>query len=618
VRTLADMLATNLARTSGLHVVSTARMYELADGGAADLDLRTAARLAGATRLLEGSLRVGTRNRVRLVLRTIDVADGDVLGSVSVEGSDLFELADAATIRLVAELGLPAPPGSIVDVTTRSEVAYRLYDEGLRAFFRGDHRGAYRLFSAALAEDSTFAMAAFYVARLSPGGRAAILTALDRALALSDRVSEREGLIMRAFRAWSTQDPALFAIADSLAVRYPAELEGPLYVGRALQNQADFGGALRHYRRVVTMDSAGFQGHRANCTACEAQNDIISSLLSMDSTEAAEREAINWTRFQPQSTAAWNRLREARTRAANRALLANTSARMLALDPTFAVRGDFIAYEHLPFAQFTSADSAFRALIASHADEETTEARWYLTLSLRMQGRLREALAVARRNRSMAVATEFYLMHEAQVLLEMGRFEASAALFDTAAAWPMPVEPESYTARHRTWALAHRSNALAGAGDTVRLKLLIDSIQKIGARSSLARDQRMHHHARGLLLAARGEYDQAAHELTRAAYSPVGYTRTNYELARTLLALNRPLDAVPPLQQGLRAGLEGGALYLTTTELHELLARAWDSAGVADSARVHYRAVADNWRNADPVLRTRVQAAQARLRALAR
>jgi hypothetical protein len=89
-------------------------------------------------------------------------------------------------------------------------------------------------------------------------------------------------------------------------------------------------------------------------------------------------------------------------------------------------------------------------------------------------------------------------------------------------------------------------------------------------------------------------------EFRAALYSPTfGYTRINYELGRSLLALNRPEEAIPIVQGALHGGLEGSCLYLTRTDLHELLAQLFDAAGQRDSAAKHYTVVDRAWTHAD-------------------
>jgi hypothetical protein len=106
-------------------------------------------------------------------------------------------------------------------------------------------------------------------------------------------------------------------------------------------------------------------------------------------------------------------------------------------------------------------------------------------------------------------------------------------------------------------------------------------------------------------------------EFRLATVSPlIGFTRINYELARALMRVGRARDAVTILQPAVRGPLESSNLYVTHTELRELLARAWDLAGVADSAVAHYRLVLRAWQRADPALGARVDSMRTRVAAL--
>jgi hypothetical protein len=106
-------------------------------------------------------------------------------------------------------------------------------------------------------------------------------------------------------------------------------------------------------------------------------------------------------------------------------------------------------------------------------------------------------------------------------------------------------------------------------------------------------------------------------EFRLATVSPlIGFTRINYELARALMRRGRPRDAAAVLQPAVRGPLESSNLYVTHAELRELLARAWDAAGVADSAVANYRVVLRAWQRADPALGTRVDSMRARVAAL--
>jgi hypothetical protein len=91
-----------------------------------------------------------------------------------------------------------------------------------------------------------------------------------------------------------------------------------------------------------------------------------------------------------------------------------------------------------------------------------------------------------------------------------------------------------------------------------------------------------------------------------------GFTRTNLMLARSLIELHRPTEAIAVLRPAIHGGVDGSNTYVSRTELHEALAQAFEQAGQRDSALVHWRAVESAWRLADPQFRDRYERAKAR------
>jgi hypothetical protein len=125
------------------------------------------------------------------------------------------------------------------------------------------------------------------------------------------------------------------------------------------------------------------------------------------------------------------------------------------------------------------------------------------------------------------------------------------------------------------------------------------------------RDPVLHHFVRGLLYSRANQHERAVAEFRAALVSPsFGYTRINYELGKSLLALNRPADGIGLQQSALHGGLEGSGLYITRTEFHELLGQLFDANHQPDSAAAHYAVVERAWRSADPILQPRYRAAR--------
>ena len=107
---VSELLATSLARVPRLLVVSQGRMLELIQVGASGPDTSAggfvnAARRAGATDVVEGTVYALAGGRLRLDLRRVDLATGAIDDVQTVEGSDLIALVDSGTAHLVAALG---------------------------------------------------------------------------------------------------------------------------------------------------------------------------------------------------------------------------------------------------------------------------------------------------------------------------------------------------------------------------------------------------------------------------------------------------------------------------------------------------------------------------------
>jgi DNA-binding SARP family transcriptional activator/tetratricopeptide (TPR) repeat protein len=599
-----DLLATSLARLSELHVIPTMRLYDVqaqlrAAGEPATF--LSAARQAGASRILSGSIHRVSGGVLRFDGQITALAQGTVVYAVRAEGKDLFELVDRTTEALAQRLGISAPVVSIADVTTHSFVAYRLYQEGLRAFYASDLRTAQGLFRAAEAEDSTFAMATYFDGMASitlgqPDGPDLLL----RAARLALHAPDRERLLIRYRVAAQHQSAEAVPVAETLSARYPNDLDAMIAVAALKQRAGDWAGAAAKYRAAILQDSLSLHVPTARCIACEAYEGLWGTHIYGDSMAAAERTIREWT------------LRQGKGRSRPTDDLLSIAlerqdrfAEVLPLwrdvaPPASSLRRAWIAIRK---GDYAVARDTLKTL--ERVPGLSVETSWWTALALRNEGQPGAALKL----RDLAPPMR------ATALFEAGRYREAAAIFEAALRDWRAGDPRVWP-RRLPWQMVHLATALSAARDTNRLAALADSAQRIGAASFFGRDPPLHHYVRGLLWLARGDTIRAANAFRASIWSWTdGYTRANYELAKALFALGRAPEAVYPLQAALRGDLQSANLYLTRTEVHALLARVFDAAGMADSAALYRGRAERAWAQAEPDLPARKVIASLRPRA---
>jgi len=612
-RSLADLLATHLMQVRGLPVIGRVRLLEVLGSGAAAAGpgvLARAARTAGADELIEGVL-YPDPSGLRLDLRRTRLGDGHVTGAISTTASDPIALVESAVDKLAGTWQLEGPSTPLRSVTSVSLLARRFYDQGLRAFYSGDSRSATELFRLALEEDSTFAMAAYHRARTmseaaadSAGGR------WPRAVRLAERATDRERLLILASGALSLNDARGLAYAETLAVRYPDDIDGIRILGEQRFSRGDFAAAVESFERVMALDSAGSQGRSANCRACEAGEQAIWASLTADSLARAERIAramMQWPvgGFTGEGMLIAVLLRQGRVEEA--AAHARVVARR---DPS--VSAEAIELDGMQYAgELPALDSILSAKLAvARGAESRQPILERLVLTRREAGRPASAYGLAVELAKLAppsvARTEAFLhLQRALTLLELGREEArfaraAAALFDSMARMPTYDEPRM--ARHRVWMWTHQATALARAGDTAALPGFAGRIADMATRSSYGRDRRLHFYVSGLLLEARGDWEGARNAFAASVWSPTENLAAA-RLGRAALRSGRPREAIQVLQAYLRGPLDAANQYVPRWEVHQLLADAYAALGLSDSARVHAQWVRRALARAEPTYR---------------
>jgi len=619
---LSEVLATSLARLSDVEVIANSRIIELLRQGTDTLrSARTdAARRAGATEIIEGELMPEAGGRIRLALRRVALGRGSVRGGYSVSGGDRFVLLDSVTSLIAADLNLSPPVRSLAEFTARSPIALRLYEEGLRVYYRGDAYSANTLFREALQEDSTFAMAAFYANRATH--------ALDRidgelqatALKLAGRATDRERLLILTSVNHDRNEPIALLYADTLLARFPQDPEALVRALDALLHRQLINQRLRDaLERAIAIDSSTPANPKALCRLCQEFASLTWAYRWADSGEAAERLYRRWIAAQPQDPAPVRELAMQEfylgRYEAGAALV--TQAAKLSPDARSTGPVSPLFYGRLLTGHLDEADQECAVQLREEETRSLGEYAWLCTLLYRYQGRYRDASALTFSSRVPGGGTlkqpfSRDPVREYVLDLEMDRPLLALRVMESALPDPKGYASPGLYARDLTWALARRATAAAMAREYDLARRLADSTELIGQRSLYGRDPPLHFFIRGLLAAASGDHRTAVDLYRRSIYSPnFGFTRANLELGRSLLALGRAAEAVPVLQASLHGGWDGSNLYVSRTEIHEMLAQAFAASGRRDSAAAHFRQVESAWRRADPFLTERYQMARA-------
>jgi tetratricopeptide (TPR) repeat protein len=539
----------------------------------------------------------------------VELRTGIVKDVYRVSAANRYALVDSMTQVISNRMRLSSPSGSIADATTKSLVAYRFYEEGLRAYHQGDLPAARRLMRTAVAEDTSFAIAAWYEALLSSSAGVTldgrhITEARQRALFLAQRAPERERLLITASILGQNNDPRLRQAAESLNTRFPDDPRALMILAGARGGAADWAGAVAALERAITLDSMAEVDETSICRVCDHFYRLAEIYDSWDSLAAVQRTARRFQAIRPKHGAShvWLAVAGARLGDTSSAYASyRRSAAGGTESPHFKLSLD------VSLEEYDVVERDVRRLLASSSLSDWGNGAWAYFIALRAQGRLREATLLSRNGWFPGLPPLRVAARPSEFLIGIAALETGDAADAVQVFQRLPITQDAglwapgVVARNRSWKGTLTGMALAAAGDTARLRVMADSVERWGGASAYGRDQKSHYYLRGMLDVAAGRDEDAIRNFRQAIYSTsLGFTRVNFELARALLRLGRPQDAVAVLQPALRGPSDASNLYISRTELHELLADAFDRAGMADSAAVHYRAVVRAWQRADP------------------
>jgi tetratricopeptide (TPR) repeat protein len=300
---VASLLISDLSESKYMQVVSTQRLYDILKNmgkeGTRKItpDIATeVARKANARWMLTGRILSPGPDWV-VSAELSDVKTGDLISSPSITGQSgerIFEVVDRLTHQIKQQLALPAEALAeidkpVVELTTGSSDAYRLYleaEELRNRFLMAEAEQKYR---EALKDDSTFAMAYAGIAFCRNTywhDYIGAQEAFRRAFAFVDHTTDHDGLYIRAMHAiYEGQSQEGLSFLQSLAKQYPDDKEAFQALGQQYQYNVDVQDlqkAVDMYRHAVELDPTWPIPYNALAYAYEELGDFEQSLWAIN------------------------------------------------------------------------------------------------------------------------------------------------------------------------------------------------------------------------------------------------------------------------------------------------------------------------------------------------
>jgi tetratricopeptide (TPR) repeat protein len=161
----------------------------------------------------------------------------------------------AAAATETASAGAAAHPSSEkVWITTASDEARTLYTQGRALAEQLKAHDARKLFEQAVAQDPSFALAHYSLA-LSSATTKDFFQHLKQAVALSDKASEGERLMILAAQAGSNADPTkALAYAQELVAKYPQDERAHFILAGNYLGQQEYQKAIEELRQSIAVN----------------------------------------------------------------------------------------------------------------------------------------------------------------------------------------------------------------------------------------------------------------------------------------------------------------------------------------------------------------------------
>lgn len=608
---MAQTLALNLDGLAGLRTIDSRTVltrWEDRLGDRSSLDLEEAlevARAAGGRYALLGDL-VSSGSRLQVAVAVYDVESGERLDRVQVEGAaaedSIFALVNRLTLQALRVLprtaDADAPQVDLARLTTDSIAALRAFLEGETHFRHEDYGPAIEAFARAVEIDSTFALA-HYRLSLAYGWRdnASGTGGHNRkAVEYADRLSERGRLLVRSHLAYSEgRAYDAYRALDEVTRKYPDEVEGWYLLGETLYHLGDEAlrdpaESRRAFERVAEIDPGFLPGqeHRVETAFTVGDSAGVRALLALDWGDQPQIPLYRISRH-----LAWGTPTE-------------RDSALAALDgmPANSLSWVAIVLDHP--TQLAIQDSVLGRAAARAGEGEQIGPRSLNYLKRGKVAAFRSLLEHAPGTTPPAAMAPF--------VARTGGYDVPPSLLELGLARGRALGPGAWLTLMTTYLIDQGREEELDALEA-RRRAALDSLTAVGSGLAAAVEGsgRL---VRAYRLWRREGPEAAADSLVAAQRAVTGWfaasilnSTIRWWTAEALVEAGRDEEA-EPYYVSVFHGTVGAPLQAVAAER---LARLYDARGDLDKAAEYYAVFTDMWKDADPELQPRVEAARTRL-----
>lgn len=605
-----NLLISDISESEYMQVVSEQRLYDilklLGKEGLTRVDKETAsavAEKANANWMLLGEI-LQVEPEYVLVGHLVETASGNVAASQRVsggQGNDIFSAVDLLTVEIKKDLHLPVDAQQetdrlIAEITTHSPEAYRHYLDGVHFFRKYYWPDSRKCFEDAIAADSTFAMAYYFLAMLKDA------SLLDKAVEYSENASNMEKHYIKSFKASATGDKDL-AIDElqQLVKRYPYEKRAYYLMGVYGAGRRDYNESLIHFNKAIEIDPLYKEAYNYLAYVYTAIEDFDKAIWAINKYIDIAPDEANPYDTRGSIYASFGNLDKA----------IESYRKALEIRPTFYQSLSYLGVMNLFKGEYAVADSCFR--VYSELDDPVLRAsgRMYLSYLPIYEGKFNEGLKLIDERIALCKEErpdrEYPFFNGLKALIYRATGDSALAVEESRRAVEgyrknRPTDKENFVGMY-IQALAENGDIAEAEEAAAQLKTDLEA-GRFGMSS--------YWYGIGSIELSKGNADSAVASFKRAADEDYDFS-THYMLARAYLEAGMLAETVAEFEKQLTI-YTSPRTYCGTMDvlMNYYLGIAYEESRWYGKAIERYEIFLDYWGDADPRIH-QIDDARARL-----